>query len=96
MFGIGNGVGGIKKEHVVGVAVGIGVAAVGYYLYKKNQTKVDEFLRKQGINVRTSTCTNYENMDIEALTEVKEHIEDIIAEKELSAGVAQCEVTCGE
>lgn len=39
MFGIGNGVGGIKKEHVVGVAVGIGVAAVGYYLYKKKPNK---------------------------------------------------------
>lgn len=97
MFGFGNGAGSIKREHLIGVAVGVGVAAAGYYLYKKNQEKVDSFLRKQGINVKSSTSTNYENLDLEALTELKEHIEDVIAEKELSAGaVAQCDVICGE
>ena len=34
-------------------------------------------------------------MDLETLTEMKEHIEDVIAEKELSAGaVTECDVTC--
>ena len=89
MFGFGNGVGNFKREHCVGIVIGIGVAAVGYYLYKKNQDKVDNFLRK------TSTSTNYEAMDLETLTEMKEHIEDVIAEKELSAGtVAECDITC--
>ena len=32
--------GNIKKEHLVGAAVGVGTVAVGYYLYKKNQSKV--------------------------------------------------------
>ncbi|EFS22242.1 hypothetical protein FSBG_01739 [Fusobacterium gonidiaformans 3-1-5R] len=87
--------GNFKREHCVGIAIGVGVAAVGYYLYKKNQDKVDNFLRKQGINVKTSSSTNYEAMDLETLTEMKEHIEDVIAEKELSAGaVTECDVTC--
>lgn len=72
---------GVTKNHLVGAAVGVGVAAVAFYLYKKNQAKVDDFLRKQGINVKTSTCSNLESLDIEGLTEMKEHIEDLIAEK---------------
>ena len=43
----------INKDHLKGAAVGVGVCAVGYYIYKKNQTKVDGFLKKQGINVQT-------------------------------------------
>ena len=42
----------ITKDHLVGAAVGVGVAAVAFYLYKKNQAKVDDFLRKQGINIK--------------------------------------------
>lgn len=82
MLNLGNSV---KKEHLVGAVVGIGAVAAGYYLYKKNQNKVDNFLRKQGINVKTSNTANYESMDLESLMTVKEHIEDLIAEKELSA-----------
>ena len=47
--------GSIKKEHLVGAAIGVGTVAAGYYLYKKNQNKVDSFLRKQGINIKTSS-----------------------------------------
>ena len=75
------GTNAITKNHLVGAAVGVGVAAVAFHLYKKNQAKVDEFLRKQGINIKTSSCSNLENLDIEGLTEMKEHIEDLIAEK---------------
>ena len=71
----------ITKNHLVGAAVGVGVAAVAFYLYKKNQAKVDEFLRKQGINIKSSSCSNLDSMNIESLTEMKEHIEDLIAEK---------------
>ena len=42
----------ITKNHLVGAAVGVGVAAVAFYLYKKNQAKVDGFLRKQGSNIK--------------------------------------------
>ena len=83
------GTNAITKNHLVGAAVGVGVAAVGFYLYKKNQAKVDEFLRKQGINIKTSSCASLENLDIEGLTEMKEHIEDLIAEKSAAESVEE-------
>ena len=85
MFGFGfGGNGKITKAHVVGAAVGIGVTVAGYYLYKKNKTKVDAFLRNQGINIKSCDSVNYEDMSVEALTETKEHIEDILAEREVN------------
>ncbi len=83
------GTNAITKNHLVGAAVGVGVAAVAFYLYKKNQAKVDEFLRKQGINIKTSSCASLENLDIEGLTEMKEHIEDLIAEKSAAEAVEE-------
>ena len=87
--------GSVKKEHLVGAAVGVGTVAVGYYLYKKNQSKVDSFLRKQGINIKTSSEAIYDNMALEELVTTKEHLEDLIAEKELSTNTAVSE-TVGE
>ena len=83
--------GSIKKEHLVGAAVGVGTVAVGYYLYKKNQSKVDSFLRKQGINIKTSSEAIYDNMALEELVTTKEHLEDLIAEKEISTNTAVSE-----
>lgn len=83
--------GSIKKEHLLGAAVGVGTVAVGYYLYKKNQSKVDSFLRKQGINIKTSSQAIYDNMALEELVTTKEHLEDLIAEKELSTNTAVSE-----
>ena len=83
MIGFGN----VKKEHLIGAVAGVGAVAVTYYLYKKNQNKIDDFLRKQGINVKSSNQTNYESMSLEALVTVKENLEDLIAEKELGADI---------
>ena len=83
MIGFGN----LKKEHLIGAVAGVGAVAVTYYLYKKNQNKIDDFLRKQGINVKSSDQTNYESMSLEELVTVKENLEDLIAEKELGADV---------
>jgi len=83
MIGFGN----LKKEHLIGAVAGVGAVAVTYYLYKKNQNKIDDFLRKQGINVKSSNQTSYENMSLEELVTVKENLEDLIAEKELGADV---------
>jgi hypothetical protein len=41
----------INSDHITGFAVGMGAAAFAFYMYKKNQPEVDEFLRKQGINI---------------------------------------------
>ena len=94
MFGFGfGGNGKITKAHVVGAAVGIGVTVAGYYLYKKNKTKVDAFLRNQGINIKSCDSVNYEDMSVEALTGTKEHIEDILAERELNGATCEaCEI----
>ena len=83
--------GSIKKEHLVGAAVGVGTVAVGYYVYKKNQSKVDSLWRKQGINIKTSSEATYDNMNLEELMTTKEHLEDLIAEKELSTNTAVSE-----
>lgn len=82
MLGIGGTNMKLTKDHGVGIVIGLGVAAAGYFLYKKNKAKVDEFLRSQGINVPASNDVNYEGMSLEVLTETKEHIEDLIAERE--------------
>ncbi len=81
---------GITKQHLVGVAIGIGTAVAAIYLYKKNQAKVDDFLKKQGINIKPSTCQNFDAMNIESLTEMKEHIEDLIAEKSAAESDGDC------
>lgn len=74
----------VNNDHLMGVAVGVGACAVGYYLYRKNEEQVDSFLKKQGINVAKSTGKNYNSMSIEELMETKELIEDLIAEKEVA------------
>lgn len=73
----------VNKDHITGALVGVGVCAVGYYAYKKNQCKVDDFLRNQGINISSSNTKNYASMSIEELVETKELLEDFIAEKEV-------------
>ena len=74
---------GINKDHLTGALVGVGVCAVGYYAYKKNQEKVDSFLRNQGINLASDNCKEFVSMSIEELMETKETLEDLIAEKEM-------------
>ena len=75
----------ITSQHLTGFAAGLGVAAVGFYLYKKNQRKVDEFLRRQGIHVPTVQDRDFQAMSLEELVEEKERIEDLIAEREMAA-----------
>jgi len=73
----------ITRTHLTGFAVGVGVCAVGYYLYKKNEDKVDQLLRNQGIDIPVSAKKDYNSMTLEELVGQKERIEDLIAEKEM-------------
>ena len=75
----------IKGEHLTGFAVGIGVSAAGYYLYKKNQTKVNAFLEEHGINVSSVFENDPKSMTLKELILAKEELEDLIAEKEHAA-----------
>ena len=83
----------ITTEHLVGAAVGIGAAAVGFYLYQKNQDKINEFLRTHGLDIPVSDRQPLESMNIEDLATLKERIEDLIAERELAAKQAATEAT---
>ena len=67
---------------VKGILIGVGVGAVGFYLYKKNEEKVDNFLRGRGMDIKPRG-SNYETMSVEELMRTKETIEDLIAEKEM-------------
>ena len=64
----------ITSEHLVGAAVGVGVAAVGFYLYQKNQDKINEFLRSHGLDIPVSDKQPIESMNIEDLATLKERI----------------------
>lgn len=75
----------INSDHITGFLIGAGAAALGYYAYKKNQNQIDEFLRKQGINMPAGGAKDYSGMSIEELMTEKENIEDIIAEREAAA-----------
>ena len=71
-----------ENNLVKGILIGVGVSAVGFYLYKKNEEKVDSFLRGRGMDIKPRV-SNYETMSVEELMRAKETIEDLIAEKEM-------------
>ena len=75
----------INSNHLVGFAAGLGTAAVGIYLYKKNQTRIDAWLRQQGINIPLRAGNDYAAMSLEDLVLEKERLEDLIAEREMAA-----------
>jgi tRNA A-37 threonylcarbamoyl transferase component Bud32 len=64
----------------------VGAAAAGFYLYKRNQARVDAWLRQQGINVPTAASKDPATMSLEDLVLEKERLEDVIAEREMAAG----------
>ena len=75
----------------MGAAVGVRNSCSWLLFIQKNQSKVDSFLRKQGINIKTSSGATYDNMNLEELMTTKERLEDLIAEKELSTNTAVSE-----
>ncbi len=75
----------ITSNHVTGFIVGVGISAVGFYVYQRNQAQVDSWLRKQGINVATGGGRDPHALSLEDLVAEKERLEDIIAEREMAA-----------
>jgi hypothetical protein len=73
----------INSDQITGFAVGIGAAALGVYLYKKNRQQVDQWLRQQGINVPDSGTPDPSSLSLEDLVREKERLEDLIAEREV-------------
>lgn len=83
MNGLGINNLGITKAHVTGFVIGVGVSATGYYLYMKNKDSVDEFLAGYGIKMPTNHQEDLQLLTLEELMLKKEHIEDLIAEREM-------------
>ena len=75
----------LNSEHVTGFAVGLGAAALGFYLYKKNQNQVDQWLQQQGINIPQGNGKTDASMSLEELMREKERLEDLIAEREVQS-----------
>ena len=73
----------IKTEHLVGLAAGVGVSALGIWMYKKNQHKVNAFLEEHGIRLSPLLEKDPRSMTLKELVLAKEELEDLIAEKEL-------------
>ncbi len=72
----------ISSQHVTGFVAGLGVSALSFYLYKKNQAKVDQFLDDHGIQVLSVMARDPESMSLKELVKAKEDLEDMIAERE--------------
>ena len=71
---------------VKGILIGVGVSAVGFYAYKHNEEKVDNFLRSHGVKVKTPTA-GFETMSVEDLIAEKEQQEQSVT-VEADAAVA--------
>lgn len=74
----------VTQAHVTGFVAGVGVTAVGIYLYKRNQSAVDDWLRRQGLNIPKTTSADFGRMSLEELVTTKETLEDMIAEREFA------------
>ena len=74
----------ITSQHITGFAVGAGTAVVVFYVYKKNQAKIDDFLRRQGIQIPDRGGREPGKMSLEELVSEKERLEDLIAEREVA------------
>ena len=80
---------------VKGILIGVGASVVGFCVYKHNEEKVDNFLRRHGVKVK-SPAAGFETMSVEDLMRTKETIEDRIAEKELQDQSVTVEATSEE
>jgi translation initiation factor 2B subunit (eIF-2B alpha/beta/delta family) len=72
----------ITSQHVTGFAAGLGFSALTFYIYKKNQPKVDQFLSEHGIQMSSLVERDPKSMSLKELIKAKEDLEDIIAERE--------------
>lgn len=77
------------------ILIGVGASVVGFCVYKHNEEKVDNFLRRHGVKVK-SPAAGFETMSVEDLMRTKETIEDLIAEKELQDQSVTVEATSEE
>jgi translation initiation factor 2B subunit (eIF-2B alpha/beta/delta family) len=75
----------ITSQHVTGFVAGLGFSALTFYIYKKNQPKVDQFLSEHGIQMSSLVERDPQSMSLKELIKAKEGLEDMIAEREYEA-----------
>lgn len=74
----------INSDNLTGFFVGLGVASLGFYLYKRNESQIGGFMQAMGLNWgATRDGHHYAGKSLEELVEEKEHLEDLIAELEM-------------
>ena len=71
----------MNDDHLKGILIGAGFAAVVCYLYNKNSEKVHA-LADGAIEKVPATLYPLKNMSTEKLTILKENIDDVMAERE--------------
>jgi hypothetical protein len=74
----------VNSQHLTGFAIGLGASALGFYLYKRNQSKVDAFLGQHGIQIASAFEKDPQSMTLKELIMAKEELEDLIAEREFA------------
>ena len=76
----------ITSDHVAGFVAGIGVASLGFYMYRKNEAQINEWLRGQSINLPFPgfQAKDPSGKSLEDLLREKERLEDLIAEREMA------------
>ena len=84
-----------NNQLVKGILIGVGASIVGFCAYKHNEDKVDGFLRRHGVKVK-SPAAGFETMSVEDLMRTKETIEDMIAEKEMQDQSVTVEAAAAE
>ena len=52
-----------NNQLVKGILIGVGASLVGFCAYKHNEDKVDDFLRRHGVNVK-SPAAGVESMSV--------------------------------
>ena len=85
----------LNNPMVKGILIGVGVSALGFCAYKHNEEKVDDFMRRHGVKVK-SPAAGFETMSVEDLMRTKETIEDLIAEKEMQDQSVTVEAAAAE
>ncbi len=73
----------IEEKYLIGAAIGVAGTAAAVYLYQKNKTVVNDFLRDQGIDIPDLPCADYAKMSLEELVSTQEMIEDLVAERQV-------------
>ena len=84
-----------NNQLVKGILIGVGASIVGFCAYKHNEDKVDDFLRRHGVKVK-SPAAGFETMSVEDLMRTKETIEDMIAEKDMQDQSVTVEAAAAE